>query len=399
MKEMIIPKYRLEELDRELLKLNKIAAKNKLKPIIYAVIEEGIKKNYVYNQKTVYGEYLSKDIDVECVKIRIVGSSPKVEGYTFVSYIEIVGEDFQFFPYKDNLEKPNIEDLSCEHCHVKRKRKYYYQLEKDGEIITVGKSCLKDFLGHINIENLLMKLNFLFEDFSEKGMFKSIGYVNYNEYLYDVTVACNYLGKESALKNDIFFYTSLLDQSESDMRYEDKIKKEEYKKYCKKYKKELNEEFEKVKEYFSSPKANNFENNIYLEMKKDMVSPRKAKYGLIRYAPISYYKMKIRIKEEEKQKEAAKKSSFVGEIKEKRNMNLRYDYTRSYSTQYGSSYFHYFKDEKENVLIWSSMKSMNDLVGDVVDQEESFDLSFTVKSHKEYNGLKQTYITRVKYKS
>lgn len=89
------------------------------------------------------------------------------------------------------------------------------------------------------------------------------------------------------------------------------------------------------------------------------------------------------------------KSEWIGEIKERlRNLEVTYVSSRDIESYYGISILYTFK-AGENILVWfCSGKGLpqNIEVGD------SFLLTGTVKDHKEYNGVKQTVLTRCSVK-
>lgn len=66
----------------------------------------------------------------------------------------------------------------CQHCNTNRSRKFYYILQNEdtSEYITVGKSCLIDFIGHRNIDKIaefFQDVKSLEEEFSEGGSYGS----------------------------------------------------------------------------------------------------------------------------------------------------------------------------------------------------------------------------------
>ena len=84
-------------------------------------------------------------------------------------------------------------------------------------------------------------------------------------------------------------------------------------------------------------------------------------------------------------------SEFIGEVKQRlRDMVVTYIGCRAIDTFYGTSLLYTFKLD-DNVLTWfCSGKGIDPEIeeGDIVL------LTGTVKDHKEYNGIKQTYLTR-----
>lgn len=86
--------------------------------------------------------------------------------------------------------------------------------------------------------------------------------------------------------------------------------------------------------------------------------------------------------------EAAKVSEYVGEVGKRVEVKVKsYGAVTSYETQWGFTIIWKIVDEDGNVYIW---KTGNDIPEDVKT------IKGTVKAHKEYNGTKQTELTRCK---
>lgn len=87
----------------------------------------------------------------------------------------------------------------------------------------------------------------------------------------------------------------------------------------------------------------------------------------------------------------ASKSEFIGEIKERlRGLNVTLTGARAVSSVYGTSIMFTFK-EGDNELVWFTSCPPDEkdaIVG------HKYSLTATVKDHKIYNGVKQTYLNR-----
>jgi hypothetical protein len=81
-------------------------------------------------------------------------------------------------------------------------------------------------------------------------------------------------------------------------------------------------------------------------------------------------------------------SGFVGAIKDKLTITAKVIDTKIFSGTYGQTYFYSFQNEAGNVFVWFSSKDMKLQLGSTVD------LKGMVKDHKDYQGLKQTVLTR-----
>ncbi len=100
-----------------------------------------------------------KDIVVTLVDFVVSGPAPKIAGWTFVATIEHTteGNSIRRGPAlrEHNLDKYRQADSVCQHCNVNRTRKDTYVLvHDDGREMQVGRTCLRDFLGHTSPEAL-----------------------------------------------------------------------------------------------------------------------------------------------------------------------------------------------------------------------------------------------------
>lgn len=109
-----------------------------------------------------------------------------------------------------------------------------------------------------------------------------------------------------------------------------------------------------------------------------------------------HYTYKIeKIEKDLKAKEST--SQHVGEIGEKITVEVTYIHSSSWEHDYGYGYWttnitnlHTFKDAQGNVFIWKTGNGIEE------DYGTKFTLKGTVKDHSEYNGVKQTVLTRCK---
>ena len=109
--------------------------------------------------------------------------------------------------------------------------------------------------------------------------------------------------------------------------------------------------------------------------------------GTLAYMPLAYDRyMERKAKEaERKAKDAA--SDYVGKVKERITIQaMTAKLVTSCETYYGVSYLYKFVDEKGNVFVWWASKK--------IQISDGMTLKGTVKDHSEYNGVKQTVITR-----
>ncbi len=88
-------------------------------------------------------------------------------------------------------------------------------------------------------------------------------------------------------------------------------------------------------------------------------------------------------------KHPSKVSDHVGQVGDKVDLDVKYVRTGCYSTQFGTTYVHTFEDSDGNEFVWKTSSCSG---------FDSYKLHIkaTIKDHDEYNGVKQTILTRCK---
>jgi hypothetical protein len=87
------------------------------------------------------------------VKVHVEGEAPKLNGWSFVGKREpMEGTTSIIAKSMPGHELPkkysDDHDITCEHCKRQRNRSESFVVKKGKKHIEVGRSCLKDFLGH-----------------------------------------------------------------------------------------------------------------------------------------------------------------------------------------------------------------------------------------------------------
>ena len=89
---------------------------------------------------------------------------------------------------------------------------------------------------------------------------------------------------------------------------------------------------------------------------------------------------------QEIEKKKAAKSSWVGTVGERVTLtSAEAKLLTSWDTMYGVTFMYQFTDEAGNIYIWKT--------GNII-EETRVSLKGTVKAHGEFNGIKQTELTR-----
>ena len=172
------------------------------------------------------------------------------------------------------------------------------------------------------------------------------------------------------------------------------------------YKEETEEKVQKIIDYYMGLDAekSEFVHNVQLLLAEKYITYKNL--GYICYLPQGYDKYVQREKEKAERQKVV--SAHYGEVK-KRYKDIKaacLDYIYGFETQFGYTYVYKIILKTGEVLIWKTSKWIDDFIID--DQGEKWNdtngtddwvidtVTFTVKDHSEYNGLKQTEVTRVK---
>lgn len=124
--------------------------------------------------------------------------------------------------------------------------------------------------------------------------------------------------------------------------------------------------------------------------------------GRLAYMPIAYDKAMERKSREEARvagKAAeAERSEYVSEVGKRIEIDVASaKIITSWETDYGRTFLYKFVDADGNVFIWRASGMMYDSKADRVIPEETIKrIKGTVKEHSEYDGVKQTVLTRCK---
>lgn len=290
----------------------------------------------------------------------------------------------------------------CEHCNTRRYRKntYIIQNEVTGEFKQVGKTCLNDFTNGMDA-TFIASYYSMFEKLAEfeaipegcgcseryyrtedilaytSAVVKAYGYVNANS---NNSTAENVKDFYAIDHGYHFFY-------EAEKAIKEKMASINFK---------VTEDDYKVAGEIIAHVTGLEENNNYIHNLKVL-----CENGWVRYSNINLLCSAIvcwnrelerreRVaKRAEENKELAK-SEYLGEVGERTTFDIdSWKALTSWETEWGVTVLYRFIDINGNVIIWKSSKY-------IADEKEISKLTGTIKEHKDFNGVKQTIVTRCK---
>lgn len=352
-------------------------------------------------------EIIKYSIEVNKVESHIIevsGVSPKFEGFEFLGTINFT-EGGNLLKSVPGFEMPLVYSTAkpvCDHCGKLRGRKNTFLVKKGGNIWQVGRSCLRDFLGHISPEYIAMMSEWMLleekDDKNEKSVFSKNNFdISQKMFLAYVLASIQNKGwspKGGTAQDAAFhiFGSEKEFKERGEVRY--KVSEEN-----------LVRAEEQLKAISEITPKNSFENNIKIIGSRGLVGRKEFNLSaaICRYfineeawqKELAIKKEKQRI-EKEARIEASENKVFVGKIGDRLELEL----TLIDKKNLGQSSFSYyctvtnyllvFLDKDGNNVVSMTSTGKNYIVG------EKYLIKATLKEHKVFRDAKQTSVTRAK---
>ena len=371
-----IPAIAKAELQKKLEKLSKKANKygNHLE---WSFSEEFVITRNVYTVEDLKKVKTGEE-NVFAVEVTIDSDIVKKDGYMVVGQIEAI-------EYGKNLVKmfddTPVElawyttDLYCAHCGVNRLRRFVFIVkDESGRCKLVGKTCLKDYCG-IDPKLIAMSKELtdeIVKDYNvDEYAFGSadFGYdvVRMIAEAYDIIKEHGYVKSDEnhSTKSRLMFETRT-DPSEEAVKFAEQMQDE-------------------------LTKADFSELTDFLRNVKNLILAkycRMSAFGYIAYAPVAFKNFLKKREQEQHHEETKGLSEYVGNVGEKIIAEVKdVKLVSSWQTVYGWTHLYRFTTPENNVLVWFASKCID---------ENLQKITGTIKDHKEYDGEKQTVLTRCK---
>lgn len=377
---------------------------------------------------------INHDIYTEKKVLELVDISFEAEVLTFdkgkiiakITHLSYDDENvFKIYDYEAienfGLEKIKTLASNCEHCNSNRRRKitYLIKLYDEEKIIQVGRTCMKEYTSIYNINSVLSMYDLL-EDLEEqicrdpfgaereeffnntidvllliKNEVEKNGYISNSKAM----LSNNLIPTSKVIYNEIYNEHGIEKVREKKQYDKDTIKalkvieekinyiiNYDYEKYIisEKYSDKLDSEEKKIK----------FRDSFNFKL-FEAVSNKYCKLNAIPVLSAFFMSYDILVETKEKidlREKNAFYSEYYGSIKEKIEVDVELKKINSFESFYGynnTNYIYTFK--KDNyTFTWITSKDLDIEIG------EKINLKGTIKEHKEFNGIKQTVLTRCK---
>jgi hypothetical protein len=387
MSQLTIAEYRVEELYARVKKFNNKATKLNLPVITLAKTAAFTKDFKARNSDGVLQEY-----SINYVTIEITGDIPRIGGWAIHSKVEPSGVFGQNFVYSqpgfEAVESLRTTKMICEHCNHNRARSLVYLLQKieTGEQKLVGKTCLKDFLPNIDVAALLSYLEG-FRELATSNIDEDAERAPREAYVYstkELIAECLYSIRKVGFRSkkaaremgeegtETSAWVGIADQKKREKLYPLDEMRPIFE----------SGEIEKVLDFIKALNPrDDFGYNLQLAVEQV--------YAPAKMFPFVAAGVQMYLKSLENAAEAATKTNeYLGTVGERSVFSgLKIVRVTPIEGHYGTTFLTCFEDDAGRSLVWFASKCPGK-VGEV------FNLKATIKEHKDYNGTKQTVITR-----
>lgn len=345
------------------------------------------------------------------------------DGWVFGGTVEpsgVDGKNFINFPIlKDENNNPvptkyfSSNPCSCDYCKTDRKRTKTYLVTNraTGEWRQLGKECLKLFVTGIDIDAIATFESFVKEAeeaadpgdeffYNRRARFveiqralelaqaatKMFGFVATRDNVGDRNVLSTKNIVQAKILKEMGCPSDLLNIDNSD-REKINLAVANLTVYLTTAEESISNDIIALRETVTELPDEPYYNNLKTALANEYIPLDKL--GLPVSAPKAisrYYEFK---KMQEEKEKLAKSSNYLGEVGEKISVNfVSGREVACCETQFGLLHIYEFKDANGNTVVWKSSSSK--------DIPESGVVTGTVKTHEEYDGIKQTVILRAK---
>jgi hypothetical protein len=349
---------------------------------------------------------ITKPVAHERATVVIAGEPPMLAGWRFAAVVDHLSNGtITRYPhgptYGIDLSDYRGVDNSCDHCQTARNRhETFIVVHVDsGEHKRVGRSCLRDFLGHsdpskvIGHLNLYGKLFALVEGFEEAGFDTGVTYLSLPVFL--GFVACQmrehgWMSRGRAFEEGHHGATA------------DHAQNAYWSNATPPLLAPTGDDVTRGQKALDWARAltdaevgdNDYLYNLRAVCTDDYVRPKRG--GLA--ASVIVAAERAFEKAAEAARQATNSNLHIGDVKERLTLELTLRATREIDGYYGVSTLHRFEDAAGNAFVWFA--SNPEIIPEGTDKRamnvgETLTLAGTVKGHDDFKGRLQTKLTRV----
>jgi hypothetical protein len=412
MTEFAIPLTHWTEFAAQMSKLNRKAAKLGCEPIKITVVEQ--RKVERRHHFKVDGQERSRVYMVDAKIIDIEGKAPQIAGYQFVAKVEYLSDGasvlFHTVPGCDVKIDERIRALrpaTCEHCAKIRRRAETFVVRNvdTGEQKQVGRNCLADFTGINTPEKIAGMTKWLYSfsnlDAEIDGYWGGPG--GFFESTVDTVTALTLTSAAISLFGwtprsaadmarrataDMVGVCFASQKSPSEVEFTAKLWREVEAKPG--HAEQANAVVAWIKSDLRARAKSDYEMNLVTLVVNDLTERKHL--GIVCSAVSAYLRAMNQKIEYAKNHEKLQHSAHVGSVKTRlRNIQATIDSMRMLEAgDWGPRTMIKFLDDSGNVMTWFASGNYPGL-----EPGRKVKITGTVKAHNEYQGVKETQLTRV----
>lgn len=411
--EFRIAEYRIPELDAKFDKVNKRAAKLGLLSIVYLVVETEVIQVTKFDgvNHTPTGEVKTYQI------ITVQGEAPKLAGWSFAATLEHHVQDDGTSLNLLRKVPTFLLDLPlifrergpehCDHCQTIRRRNDTFVVfnEETKEFKQVGRSCLRDFLGHASPEaiarycEMLVSLDLGNMDvwgegsgggrwepqFMHEGVIaRTLALINKDGWMSRGQARDS---GDTATADSVWFWLNPPTQGEALRVWEKAFGDLEVTDADREKAKLIVEWSEALGEDDPST-LGDYLFNLRQSFKLAAVGARQI--GIVASAVFAYERAMAKEAKRRQFDKAGQTSQHFGAVKDRPTLTLTVLSVFANDGVWGTTHIHKMLTEDGNMVTWFSSS-------DRLDVGSKYTGKATIKDHKEYKGTKETVVTRCKF--
>lgn len=336
-------------------------------------------------------------------EVTIVGDAPVIDGWKLIAVVDLRGEKpmVREVPFVQNsgVSKYFDTDCRCDHCNTLRARNDVLVIENaEGEQMQLGRNCAADFFGTSDATQRLSVCDWI-DAYDETGesiprgeqsvgvarmyavaaaVVRTFGWVSHRDVEFDNTLTST----RSRVWANLFPWPQMPAEDKVTVTEKDEAEAEVVMQW-------LNDKFLSVED------GNDFQRKVQASVEGDNVPYVRLRnlnmliWGIAGYQRDLQKDAEKRRIQREKLKQAGQ-SDYVGTVGERREFRLTLQFKRGFGSEFGVKYLQKFVDEDGNVIVWwgTNDVSAQTVVGN------TYLFKATIKGHDEYEGVKQTCLTR-----
>jgi hypothetical protein len=344
-----------------------------------------LEEDFVKTGEDAFGEDLMSKVQY----VAVSGERPKLAGWEFLATIEHGehGNLLKSVPGKDtDLTEFRFADNTCDHCGYDRQRNNTYVVRhENGDVKRVGSTCIRDFLGGVDAHAAARYAEFLTEfdefysdDEREHGGGSAERHFALDGFLAHVAAALRENGWTSRSEAG-WGKVATADQAFGSMTAKNKSDRFDI---TDADRETARKTIEFVREVVATKDdMSDFDHNLSVAFATDYITYRAM--GFVAYAPVALAKHEQREAELQRKQTT---SEHVGSEKERLYLELTVESVFYNEGRFGTTFITTLSDADGNVFKWFGSYEL--------DRGATVKGKWTVKRHSEWNGVKETHLTR-----